>query len=186
MEIAMFVLGVALGGLLSWGITHRYYKKAGDDQRKELDDLKAALRSKNTLADFEERLVSDKWSKTHVGQREVWMCDADNTFQIHESDDNRPFNEQWTNGFPDPSSTASEIILKIGPTVIHEVTFVSLDGRRIFVPMPELRGRGDSDDVQFVWSRSSLELKLCSVIGQYYIYDDLAGIARRTDVRIVD
>ena len=186
MEIVTFVLGVALGGLLSWGIAHNYYKKAADDQREELDSLEAALRSKNTLADFKERLVSDTWSKTHVDQREVWMCDADNTFQIHETDDNRPFSEPWTKGFPDPNSTASEIILRIGPTVIREVTFVSLDGRRVFVPMPEIRGRGDSGDVQFVWSRSSLELKLCNVIGQYYIYDDLVGIARRTGVQIDD
>lgn len=114
------------------------------------------------------------------------MCRSDNTFQIHESDQSRPFFEQWTEGFPDPSSTASEIAMKIGSTVIREVTFIPLDGRRVFVPMPELRGRGDSDDVQFVWSRSSIELKLCDIIGQYYVYNDLSGIARRTGVRIVD
>jgi hypothetical protein len=52
--------------------------------------------------------------------------------------------------------------------------------------MPALEGRGHDDDVQYVWSRSSLEVKLCAVIGEYYIYNDLNGIARRTGVRIVD
>lgn len=178
--------GRRVRGLSSWGITHWYYKKAGNDQRTELDRLRTALRSKNTLADFEERLSSDKWSKTYVDNREVWICSADNTFQIHESEHHRPFQEPWTKGFPDPNSTASEIYLKIGPTTIHQVTFVSLDGRRVFVPVPNLRGRGDSDDPQYVWSRSSLEFKLCGVIGQYYIHNDLHGIARRTGVELVD
>lgn len=186
MDILTFILGVLLGGLTSWGITHRYYKKAGDDQQRELNQLRADLRSKNTLADFQERLISDDWSKEYVENREVWICSADNTFQIHESEDRRPFQEPWTKGFPNPSSTASEILLKIGPTTIQQVTFVSLDGHRVFVPVPEIRGRGETRDPEYVWPKSSLGMKVCSVIGEYYIYKDINGVAQRTGVRIVE
>ena len=57
MEFVIFVVGLIIGGLISWLITHRYYIKAGEDQRQQLAALEARLRTKNTLHDFEDLLA---------------------------------------------------------------------------------------------------------------------------------
>jgi hypothetical protein len=56
-ELLNFVAGCAVGGLLSWFITHRYYIKAGVEQKNELARLSENLRTRHTLHDFEERLT---------------------------------------------------------------------------------------------------------------------------------
>ncbi len=60
-----------------------------------------------------------------------------------------------------------------------------MDGGRIFVPMPEIRPISE-DDVEYFWNMSSLGVKVCRIIGKYYIYDDLAGVARRSHITLVE
>ena len=55
-DFLTFVAGAAIGGLLSWLITHRYYVKSGVGQKAELAKLQAALKPRNTLSDFEDLL----------------------------------------------------------------------------------------------------------------------------------
>ncbi len=185
MDMVTFGLGVILGALSSWFITHRYYKKAAAEQKVELERLQGALRPRNTLRDFEHYVDASPWRKQYIDDRAVWVCDADNTFQIEEGQQRREFEERWTKVYPDKSSSAWPVYLKIGPVVVRELTFIMMDGGRIFVPMPELRPRG-GDEVEYLWNRSSLEVKVCRIIGQHYIYENLEGVGRRSGVTIID
>ena len=184
-NIITFVLGVVAGALSSWGIAHWYCKKAAADQRGELERLRGTLRPKTTLSDFERLVESSNWTKRLIDHRTLWICDDDNTFQIEQGQQTREFRERWTTGHPDPSSSASPVYLRIGPVVVRELTFISMDGHRIFVPMPELRPVGD-DEVEYFWNRNSLEVKVCRIIGEYYIYENLDGVGRRSRVAIVE
>ena len=184
-NVIMFVLGVIAGAACSWGITNHYYKKAAADQRQELERLRGTLKPRNTLSDFEHVLESSKWTKSLIDQHTIWICDDDNTFQIEESQERRDFREPWTTIYPDRSSSASPVYLRIGPVVVKELTFISMDGHRIFVPMAELRPVGD-DEVEYFWNRNSLQVKVCKIIGEYYIYENLDGVARRSRVAIVE
>jgi len=184
-NVITFVLGVVLGAISSWVITHQYYKKAAADQKAEFDRLQGTLRAKNTLRDFEDFVDSSTWKKQQKDERTLWICDADNTFKIEEGQRNREFEERWTKVYPDKRSSASPVYLKIGAVVIKELTFISMDGYRIFVPMPELRPAA-ADDIEYFWNRSSLGVKVCKIIGQYYIYENLEGVARRSGVAIID
>ncbi|MCM5570064.1 hypothetical protein M6I34_06055 [Burkholderiaceae bacterium FT117] len=183
-EFLMFAAGAAIGGLLSWLITHRYYIKAGADQRAELDRLSADLRPRNTLENFERMLESSNWTKSVIDHTEVWIADADNTYQIEIGERTREFTERWTTVHPDPNSSAYPVYLKLNGATIKELTFIAMDGGRIFVPMAGVRQAG-ANEVEYFWNLNSLEVKVCRIIGAYYLYENLEGVATRSKVAIV-
>jgi len=184
-ELLTFVAGAAIGGLLSWLITLRYYLKAGADQQAQLAKLQAALKPRNTLSDFEELLRTSTWTKSFVGHTEIWMADADNTFQIEQGESTREFRERWTAVYPDPNSAAYPVYLKINGTTIKELTFISMDGGRIFVPMAEVR-LDATGTPEYFWNLNGLEVCVCRIIGSYYIYETLEGVARTSKVVLVE
>lgn len=184
-DLLTFIAGAVIGALSSWFITHRYYLKAGADQRAELRQLSEDLRPRNTLRDFEKLLETSSWTKTYIDHAEVWMCDADNTFQIEQGERTREFTERWTTVYPDHDSSAYPVYLKIGGTVIKEFTFIFMDGGRIFVPMTESR-RIESGGVEYFWNANSLRVKVCRIIGSYHIYETLEGVARMSKVSVIE
>lgn len=183
-EFFVFVAGVVLGGLLSLLVAHRYYVKAGKEQKQEFSQLAGQLSPKNTLQDFQAMLEASTWAKNIVDHVEVWIADRDNTFQIVRSEQSQHFAERWTKAYPDQNSSAYPVYLKIGASVIKEVTFISMDGGRIFVPMADLRPL-ENNAVEYFWNLESLEVRLCRVIGEYYIYKNLEGVARVSKITLV-
>lgn len=184
-DFLTFVAGAAIGGLLSWLITHRYYMKSGADQKAELAKLQAALKPRNTLNDFENLLRTSAWTKSVVGHTEVWMADTDNTFQIEQGESTREFKERWTTIYPDPNSSAYPVYIKINGITIKELTFISMDGGRIFVPMAEVR-LDTTGATEYFWNLNGLEVSVCRIIGSYYIYESLEGVARTSKVVLVE
>lgn len=180
----LFIVGIVFGGLVSWVITHGYYVKAGSEQREELDKLKSELKPRNTLQDFERYIDESNWRKTYIDDKEVWVCEDDNTFQIHEGDRTRDFSERWTAVHPDLGVSTCPVYLRIGNTTIKELHFVVGDGARIFVPMTERRPSSDGE-FEFFWNVNSLEVRVCRIVGSYYIYESLEGVAERSKVAIV-
>lgn len=179
-----FVAGVALGGLLSWLTTHRYYIKSGRDQKREFDGLTGQLRSRNTLANFESILEASDWNEHYINETEIWIAEQDSTFQIERGERSGEFSERWTKTFPDQNGSAYPVYLKISGTVIHQLRFISLDGGRVFVPMPELRPVSNGE-VEHFWNFGSLEVKVARVIGSYYIHKTLEGVAKAARVALV-
>lgn len=184
-DFLTFVAGVAIGGLLSWLITHRYYVKSGADQKAELSKLQAALKHRNTLRDFENLLRTSTWTKSFVDHTEIWMADTDNTFQIEQGESTREFKERWTTVYPDPNSTAYPVYLKINGITIKELMFISMDGGRIFVPMAEVR-LDATGSTEYFWNLNGLEVLVCRIIGNYYIYESLEGVAQTSRVVLVE
>lgn len=183
----LFAIGVLLGAGASWLITHKYYVKAGNEQRTELENLKEGLKPNNTLGNFERLLAEGAWDETQVDNEEVWICQTDNTYQIHLGDSSQAYSERWTTVYPDKTATACPVYLKIGSAVIKELTFIYMDGYRIFVPMTEVRpSTVGANQIEFFWNLNSLKVKVCRVIGKYYIYENLEGIARMSSVEIVE
>lgn len=184
-DLILFSAGVILGGLASWFIAHRYYLKGSVDQKQQIERLTAALKPRNTLRDFELLLRESRWEKTFIGNDEVWICTADNTFQIRRGERSREFSERWTTVYPDPNAAAYPVYLAINNNVIKELSFISMDGGRIFVPMAEV-GPATENEPQYFWNLNSLEVKVCRIIGKYYIYENLEGVARMSRLALVD
>jgi hypothetical protein len=186
------ILGALLSSLPTWLFTKFYYKKAGKEQRKiieQLDDqfkdrLKHSNKHRNKLEDFEELLENSTWTETHIGNKEVWVCDSDNTYQIEKGDKIGDFEEDWTTVHPDKRSYNYYVNLKIGNTIIKELIFISMDGHRYFVPLP--RTRKVEGKTEFYWDINSLRVKVCRIIGKYYRFPDLESVARFLNVSIED
>lgn len=182
MAIVLFILGVICGGLTSWLITYRYYVKASNEQKVLVDDLSKNITETGTLDYFKKLLEQSKWKKEYINQREVWIAEKNNTYQIHQSEEGRPFDESWATVHSDPLATSYSVYLKIADTVIKELTFVSLDGGRIFVPITK-REVVEGKIINY-WVNSSLEVKVCNVIGYFYIFENLYKIARISKIEI--
>jgi len=178
----LLFIGAIIGGLISWLITHEYYKKSSKEQKKFIEKLSKDLKEVDTLKHFEVLLEKSKWKKEFIGHNEVWISQENNTFQIHHGDFGGSFTEPWITIYPDQNASRYPVYLKIGDTTIKEITFISLDGGRIFVPMTE-RDSINNKPV-FYWDMASLPVKVCKIIGSYYIYKDLYGVARMSKVEI--
>ena len=88
-------------------------------------------------------LVSSNWKKEYINQREVWIAEDNNTFQIQSGDEGDEFHESWTEMYPDQNTRKYPVYLKIDNSIVKELDFISLDGGRIFVPMPDRTIEGD-------------------------------------------
>ena len=181
LELTLFAVGAIVSGVIS----HFYYAKAGADQRREIDRLKEELKPRTTLQDFERYLGNSTWQSDYIDDVQTWICDADTTFQIRIGARTREFSERWTTVYPDAQSGAAyPVYLLIGGLTIKELVFISMDGGRIFVPMAELR-QVAGDGVEYFWNLDSLEVKVCRVIGKYYIYENLEGVAAMSHIALV-
>ncbi len=184
MEILLLIIGAAIGGVISWGITHKYAEKSSKENKELINELSQGIKESNTLKYFEVLLVSSKWKKEHINHREVWIAEDNNTFQIQSGDEGDEFHESWTEMYPDQNTRRYPVYLKIDNSIVKELDFISLDGGRIFVPMPDRTV--EDGNVKYLWNLNSLEIKVCKVIGHYYIYKDLAGVARMSKVELVE
>lgn len=181
-----FALGTALGAFFSWLFTHLYYKKSSADLRRDLGAATERLKPRNTLENFELLLEEGQWKEVQIDDKSVWVCQSDNTYQIHLGDCSERYAERWTTVYPDRSGRACPVYLKIGNAIIKELTFVYMDGFRIFVPMTEVRPvPGSPNNPEFFWNKGSLAVKVCQIIGKYYLYKSLEGVAEMSDVTIV-
>jgi hypothetical protein len=176
---------VLIGGIITWFITHRYYEKSFRDQKNLLEKLSQELKEGNTLKYFELLLEKSKWKKEFIGHNEIWVAEENNTFQIYsEPQGEWRGHEEWTKTYPDQNATIYSVYLKINNTTIKELTFITLDGGRIFVPIPDRKF--ENGKASYFWNMNSLEIKVCKIIGYYYIHKNIYDVAKRSKIEIID
>ena len=66
MEIALFVLGLLFGGLISWVIAQSYYKKSSNELKNQLDEQRRII--SKLPADVREIILEDKREQLTVVQ----------------------------------------------------------------------------------------------------------------------
>ncbi|MBA6413401.1 LapA family protein [Parahaliea sp. F7430] len=178
------LIGVILGGFVSWLISRWYYKASGENLRRELAKQTRELNSPATLTTFEQKLSSSNWSKEYIGQVECWICESDQSYQLKIGGDDRPFKEPWTSFFPDPFTTMFHIHLQVNGVTIKSMPFISADRGRYTLPLPEQRVSGN--DRFFTWSPDGIDYKIAEVIGSFYRESSLKGVARLLDIDIAN
>ena len=80
----------------------------------------------------------DDWK--YFDDRGLFVLNADPnvTIQRREIDYDRDrFAERWVEKFPDPSAFRSPHEVRVNGTLIHEETLVSVDGGRMYLPLPD-------------------------------------------------
>jgi hypothetical protein len=102
--------------------------------------LQVALKPRNTLSDFEDLASHKRLDKViRRAYRDMDGRRRQHYFKLSRAKARASLRERWTTVYPDPNSTAYPVYLKINGTTIKELTFISMDGGRIFVPMAGVR-----------------------------------------------
>lgn len=153
--------------------------------------------SRSHLQIFEEYIKNEKWYKEFVNNKEIWICEKDNLYQIHERDDRDEFSEPWTQVYPDKlGSGQSSVDLVYNNNHIKRFTFIYCDGGRINVVMPEVEAdsnnfwegkdalNGSYKDIGYFWVSDSLGVQLTRLIGSFYIYKNIEGVANRSHIEM--
>lgn len=179
----MALLSIVLGGLVGWLIAHAYYRLSSKEAARDLARLKIELRNRNTPEDFLLSVRRSRWRTEYIKNVQTWIDEGNASFQIEIGDNDRPFDEPWSRGFPDGNSTRYSVFLKINGVAFRELTFVSLDGGRINVPLP--KQIVDGDDVTYVWDPSDISFAVGKIVGTYYRHADIEKVARRCRVEIL-
>jgi hypothetical protein len=147
--------------------------------------------TERSLANFERLLEISTWDKITLASEVHWICADDALFQIvidYADAIREDFHEAWTDrfDFPDKHHTYYSVLLTISGLPIREVYFVSLDGGRYFVPVPELISNKQDQVTGFKWKRNSLIFKVAKIISNFYpVLPSFEVFAQRTGIEIV-
>lgn len=132
---------------------------------------------------FKEKLGNSEWDKQIIKATTVHVCRDNSTYQIEIGKPSEQFNEPWSDVYSDKlHSRRIPVYIKIDGQRIQEVSFVSCDGGRIFVPLPNWP---EEEGGEFYWEKDSLEFKLGEIIGEFHSYGGLSGIAEKSKIKII-
>ncbi|MEM7206492.1 MAG: hypothetical protein AAF434_01585 [Pseudomonadota bacterium] len=177
------IFGVIVGGLISWWLTRHYYKKSNVELRGSLDTLTKKLASKDTLEEYERMLENSEWVKEYEGIEAIYVCKLNPTFQFDMKGEGDDFFEKWMSVFPDRNGKAYDLKLRIGGVTVKVLRFISADGGRYTVPLPEVYLNNEKQE--FVWRKNSLEYKISDIIGNYYRYKTLEEVSKFVKVDLI-
>lgn len=180
MEIESLIIGAILGAIPSWFISKSFADKSSKELETKFNNQASKIESATTFNSFERMLRTSMWRKEYIGHDEVWICENNNTFQIHMSDDNREFKENWTTVFSDQNTTMFHVNLTIGGTIVKSLPFISADGGRYTLPLPELAVINNVPS--FYWAPNSVEVKVAEIIGNFYRYNSIKEVAAFTKI----
>lgn len=122
----------------------------------------------------------DRWRK--MKGDEYLYCEQFPEFTVVDGETYaESFSEPWTRHFPDPTAHSFEVQLRYHSTLLETVTFVSCDGGRYRVPMPQPH-TGTDGQLRYTISMSSVGWKLALIYRQYYPLDTAYPL---TDIELV-
>ncbi|MFT6288374.1 MAG: hypothetical protein ACJA09_003134 [Alcanivorax sp.] len=164
-------------------LTKHYFDRANKELADSLATQTRRLENQETLEEFAKLLSQAEWEKNFVGQDPVFVCKSKPTFQFDMLGEREEFYEDWMKVFPDRNGRAFDLNLKIRGTTVKTLRFISGDGGRYTLPLPEVY-LVDSKQA-FVWRKNSLGYKVASVIGNFYRCDSLEEVGRFVGVDVI-
>lgn len=190
--IALIALIAGFLGYKKVKSTNKPFIKAGRDimaggdvivGNKTINNHLSHNKDSENLDHFLYKINNSKWRKESFDHHETWICEDNNLYQIKRGDREGEFTEKWTQVYPAKfGSGLYHVALEIKGIKIKEVSFVYMDDGRIEVPLTQ---QDFSKDVTvYYWIRDSLEFSLGKLIGDFYIYKNMDGVAKRSGIEI--
>lgn len=176
-------IGWILGVISSWLIAKVFAKKSSAELDSKLTKQTQKLSSTTSFVSFERMIRSAKWKCENIDNDEVWVCESNSLFQFKCSEDRTGFREKWTSVFPDQNGSRFHINLMINGTVVRSLPFVSGDGGRYTLPLPDL-ALVNGEHV-FTWYKDEIDVLIAAIIGNYYSYNSIDQVAKFTKVELV-
>ena len=183
MEWGSIFVGWLLGLLTSWAIAQTFAVRSDKTLKQNLDRQTSQLTNNNSWNTFERLLRTAPWQEETIDNRQVWVCQANNLFQFHCGDDLHEFREKWTAPFPQSVGSMFHVNLTIGGTIVRSFPFVSCDGSRYTLPLPDL-ALVDAEQV-FCWYSDAIETRIAEIMANFYRYRTIQEVARLTGVEVV-
>lgn len=137
-----------------------------------------------TIEYFIYLLNNFEWYKEFIDHEDIWFCKKDINYQIKTEFISNDFDEPWAKVYPDKTTGKHAVRLIINRNPIKELIFVSCDGGRIFVSWPDIEYK--DEERLFYWDKNSISYKVMKIIGEYYIYDNIEGVAERSKIKIIN
>lgn len=154
---------------------------------------KKSYQNNNHLKNFSKFILSKKkWDKRLIDDFPIYYYSKNNNYRIEQAQDtNKTWSatENWMKVFPDKSIFEYKVYLKYGETKIKELLFVSCDGARYFIPLPErkvIQSDEKSFKSEFYWVKDSIEYHVGEIIGTFYRFNNLEQVADFCKVKIVN
>lgn len=129
---------------------------------------------------------SGKWEKIYFSDDyslNIYRHEKYSNFQI-EINKGNPINseykESWIPKLPDPNCKAYSVKIKGSGVFLIEEIFITLDGGRYFIPRP----RKEGDKKESIYYYDSLQIQLASIIGEYWIDENLNDFLKNNNVPI--
>ena len=153
-----------------------------------------AIPKYDSFATWKSHLTNGQWSKdglsTEQGFKTVWTSLDDVSYQIEDPHlvEVENFSEPWAKGFPDSHASSYNVNLNVSGVTVKQVLFVSLDGSRYFVPIPDIRSindGGESAKFTYYYDHTSLKYLLGNVVGTYYYLKNLKEFAALQGIEII-
>lgn len=175
-------IGWVLGIISSWIIAKIFASKSSTELGSKLTEQTQKLSSATNFVSFERMIRSAKWKREDIGHDEVWVCESNSLFQFKRSEDRVEFREKWTSVFPDQNGSRFHINLMINGTVVRSLPFVSGDGGRYTLPLPDLALV--NEEQVFTWYKDEMDVLISEIIGNYYRYNSIEQVAKFTKVEL--
>lgn len=182
MNMGIFI-GWILGVISSWVIAKVFAKKSSVELERKLTTQTQRLSSATNFVSFERMLRTAKWKREDIDHDKVWVCESNSLFQFKRSDNREEFREKWTSVFPDQNGSRFHINLMINGIVVRSLPFVSGDGGRYTLPLPDLALV--NEEQVFTWYKDEIDVLISEIIGNYYRYRSIAEVAKFTKVELV-
>ena len=182
MELLSLIVGALIGAIPSWFISKSFATASSKELEQKLKLQTSAIESASTFHSFEKMLRTSNWVKEYINDHDVWVCEKNNTFQLHNNEDRRDFKETWTSVFPDQNTSMFHINLTVNGIIIKSLPFISADGGRYTLPLPELEVFENKPS--FYWSPNSVEVKIAEIIHNFYRCDSIKEVAKFTKISL--
>ncbi len=183
MDISSLLISAALGGIISWWLTKHYYIKANNELEASLDKMTRKLSSKDTLEEFDRLLTQAEWEKNYEGSEPVFVCKAKPTFQFDMRGESEDFYEDWMKVLPDKNGKAYDLNIKINGVIVKTLRFISADGGRYTVPLPEVYLSDGKQE--FLWRKNTLAYKVATVVDNFYRCHSLEEVGQFVGVDVI-
>ncbi|GEM_PF-6611651 len=145
----------------------------------------------NQLSYFMELVDTGSWKHINDEDGELFICEQDELYQIKilNREEDSKFSEEWSTKFPDKYGSQKEYVqlLVSGTPIEKKLLFATVDGFRIFIPMPEIGLENPTfDEPLYYYVKDSIPYRLSKVIGRYGAFDSIEDVASHAGIKIIN
>ncbi|MDD5039887.1 MAG: hypothetical protein PHY34_01930 [Patescibacteria group bacterium] len=129
-----------------------------------------------------------KWKKINISRDESnWQYETHPEFviEIDEVGHNWTTKEGWMKDYPDETKHVRAVKIKVNGQALVSVEFISLDGGRYFIPVPERKLiSGQSEKANFSYWYTPIQVGIANIIGRYYRDETLEKFMNRHSLTV--